>query len=285
MLETVFVEEDIEDIYKNVIMYSVLKYGRLDVRGRDFFRKKYEHTLNCFSRCKVDFNSLKYENLEKLESCLRNYQAIYYDILNHNRKIVNELAPKIERLIVNQTQKMSELERLSFLFDVVSYFVTYSEDYFEFCLQVPFVSEFVFDFKENVPVDSSINGMLVMGQGCCEDIANLMVYLGKKIHLNIGTSFATYQGNQHSLNTVILDNHFYFIDVTRKIREDFPADQCFLVSSDTLKKIGDYQFHESLKTSDYVGKIPYFPKEIEELIEPIEDIRPKVRVLGQEKKI
>ncbi len=285
MLETIFIEEDIEDIYKNIIMYSVLKYGRLDARGRDFFRQKYEYALSCFPRCKVDFNSLKYETLEKLESCLRNYQVIYYDLLKHNQKIIDELGPKIEWMIVSKMRKMSELEQLSFLFDFFSCFITYSEDYFDFCLQAPFVSEFVFDFKENVPVDSSINGMLVMGQGCCDDIANLMVYFGKKLHLNIGTSFATYQGNQHSLNTVTLNNHLYLMDVTRKIRGEFRKEQCFLVSIDTLKKMNDYQFHNSLNATDYLETLPNLRKDVDELLEILEEIRPKVMVLGKDKKI
>ena len=58
MLETIFNNEDVRDIYHNIVMYSVLRYGQLDIRWREHFEDRYRHALSCFGECQIDDNIL-----------------------------------------------------------------------------------------------------------------------------------------------------------------------------------------------------------------------------------
>lgn len=284
MLETFFYEEDISDIYRDVVMYSVLRYGQLDIRWRNHFLNRYQHALSCFGECQIDDVILKYETVDNLKVRLDQYQEIYHSILDLNKEVVDQYGPMIEKMIVESCPKKNDLGKIAFLFDFVTHYVHYSNDYFKYCLQTPPVDGYSFDFQDCVPVDSSMNGMFVMGQGVCDDIANLMICLGRSLNLNMGKVFAHYRGNLHSFNSIVLDNQVYYLDATRVIRGDMLAEDCFLVGGETLNKNGDYYFENSLASSDYVGEIPDYSNEVFTLLDKIEEVKPRVSNLSQKKR-
>ena len=94
--------------------------------------------------------------------------------------------------------------------------------------------------------------------------------------LQIGKVFTNYNGNSHSLNSIILDNQTYLIDATRKIRKDKTTKECFLVSTTTLNKDGNYIFENyKNETSDYQHNLSNYEKEVENLIKEIQKYRPQ----------
>lgn len=277
-LETLFTSEDVEEIYNGTVIYSVLKYDTFPDSLKEFFKKRYDVALKHLKARNIDYMKFDKNTIGFLKDRLTNYQQLYNQILEQNKEVVELVAPTIEKLIVNIGKSMQcEIERISFLFDFITSYVTYSEDYFHYCLEVTPIDGFTFDFKNNLPVDSSVDGMLVIGQGLCDDISNFLIYLGKKLQLNIGKTFATYKGNHHSFNTVTLeDGNTYLIDATRKIRKDMETSECFLVSHEKLNKNHDYVFKDTLLTSTYLGEIPRNLEIIFELINQIKKVTPSV---------
>ncbi len=277
-LETLFLDEDIEEIYNDTIVYSILKYHSLSKEWQDFFRLRYDHALECLKKRKIESVKIEKNMEDDVRRRLEIYQRLYNIILEQNKSIIGSSAPSIENLVIKTiSQKTSEIEKISFLFDFVESYITYSEDYYHYCLKVPPIDNFGFDFKYNLPVDSSISGMFVIGQGICDDISNFMIYLGKRLDLDIDKVFADYQGDNHCFNSIMLsDGNTYLIDVTRAIRGDKNKKECFLVSQKDLNKNGKYIFQNQIQTTTYSRQIPDFSEEASELIDKINRLKPYV---------
>lgn len=293
-LETLFTKEDIKEIYDKIIICSILKYEKLDKDTQKFFEDRYNFALKQATDRQINFNFLHQTTPEKVIASIENDLLVsrqYYDMnIANNKPVVNFLADQIEKVIIAAiATKETEVEKISFIFDFVTNYVTYSEDYFNYCLKVPPVNDQHFpddlhlDFKNEIPVDSSLEGMLVIGQGLCSDISHLIKHLGQKVGLNVTTTSCYYKDDLHSLNIFTSkQGDSYLIDATRKIRKDFTNDECFLVSALQLNKNNDYQFLETeelseTKTYQYIGTSL---EEINALISTINTIRPQVENLS-----
>lgn len=282
-LETFFTEEDVEEIYDNTIMYSILKYQTFQADWQQIFESRYQHALDCFQKRNQISDLLENTSIDRIKNNLLNYQAIYQQIQAQNRPVIDLYAPKIEAIILKSLQtKTTALERVNFLFDFVTNYVQYSTETFQYCLQVPPIDDFYFDFQNQVPVDATINGMLVMGQGLCDDISNLMVYLAKRLDLNMKKITCNYNNALHSLNLITLPDGFnYLIDATRLIRQDKTKEECFLVSKEELNKHHNYQFKEDLPiTMTYQGTLPQNTKDLAILLTEIESCKPQITDLN-----
>lgn len=282
-LETFFTEDDVREIYDDVVIYSILKYQRLDEGWQLEFSKRYRQAQEYLKSRGIRDEAWKNVNFEQLKLKLSNYQKVYNSVLQLNQTTIEKSGLEIERFILKTIEKKkTELEKVSFLFDFVTRYVTYSEDYFHYCLEVPPVDGFTFDFKNCIPVDSSIYGMLVIGQGVCDDISNLLCHLGRKLQLDITKVMGSYRGFLHSFNGVnFLDGTCSFMDATRLIRGDKEKEGCFLVSQSTLNKDGTYGFREDMVSGkDYKGVYPNFQKEVDELIANIQFLKPQLEDLN-----
>ena len=157
VLETFFTEEDIQEIYNDVLVYSILKYRKLDKGWKKEFLDRYERARKYFFLRGIEPSLLENVNLEQLRDKLMNYQIFYDSILKLNKGVIIQSGNEIgERVVSTISKKESEFEKISFLFDFITNYVHYSEDYFHYCLDVPPVDGLTFDFKNCVPVDSSI---------------------------------------------------------------------------------------------------------------------------------
>ncbi len=292
MLKTLFTEADIKEIYDNIVIYSILKYQTLDENIQEFWKEKYFHARKMLIKRNIDLEDLKYIDLKKIEQSLITYQTIYNTNLETNKDIIEEVGVEIENLISNTIALYQDwMTKISILFDFLTKYLTYSEDYVNYCLRTPPMNDrslpitLGFDFKNQIPVDSSISGLLVIGQGICNDIANLLADLGRKSGLNIEVIFADYQGHSHSLNKITLENgQSYLIDATRLIRGDMTKEQCFLVSEENLNKNSNYEFRTSLKTSHYTDQVPETEQYAEMLIEQIEQTKSSISDLNIKRK-
>lgn len=282
-LDTLFDEEDINEIYNDTIVYSILKYQSLPEIWQEEFKNRYEKALQLLPKRNIESTTIKNTNITELKQKLTNYQKIYNSVLQLNKDTIDQSGFTIEHFLITElSQKRNEIDRVSYLFEFITNYITYSEEYFHYCLEVPPVDGFTFDFKNNIPVDSSINGLLVIGQGICENISWLIKYLGEKLNLQIGTINCKYKGNSHTLNTITMkDGNTYLLDATRLIRKDKTLEECFLVSANILNKEKNYQFKSDIiLTTDYQGKIPNYQQEVQILIQNLNQLRPTIEDLA-----
>ena len=277
-LETFFTDEDIKDIYDELVIYSIKKYEEnknmiesLDKESQKKFKNQYKIALLAMKEREMNPETLKNRNIKTLKESLDNYQQIYHTILKLNQPTTNEIALQMKEILLStlKTTK-NELEKLSLLFDFTTNYFKYSYDCYKYCNQIPFVSEYDFDFKDNIPIDSNYNSILLMGQGLCTDIANFIAITGRNLGLNIEIISANHNDNFHALNKITFSNgEVSLIDATAYIKSGVPKQFCFLVSEAKLNQQNNYSFIEEL------------PSTIT-LQEPILDTTEKAKILSKE---
>lgn len=282
-LETFFSESDIDEIYNTTIIYSILKYQSLPEVFKKTFQKRYENAIQFMKDRHISPDILKNCNLETLKQQLTEYQTIYNSNIQLNKETIEQTSSNITRLITHTiSQVPNEIDRISYLFDFITNYLKYSEDYNNYCLTVPPIDSFLFDFKNTIPIEPSINGVLVMGQGICDDISNVLQFLGQLLNLQITKITCNYKESLHSLNAITLSNgNTYLIDATRLIRKDKKKEECFLVSASDLNKDNYYEFKENLSlTTTYKNPIPDYSKQAFELLTSIAEIKPQIEDLN-----
>ena len=277
-LETFFTDEDIKDIYDELVIYSIKKYEEnknmiesLDKESQKKFQKQYKIALLAMKERKINPEILKNRNIKTLKASLDNYQQIYHTILKLNQPTTNEIALQMKEILLSTLSiPKNESEKVSLLFDFTTNYFKYSYDCYKYCNQIPFVSEYDFDFKDNIPIDSNYNSILLMGQGLCTDIANFIAITGRNLGLNIEVISANHNDNFHALNKITFSNgEVSLIDATAFIKDKAPKSSCFLVSEAKLNQQNNYSFTEEL------------PSTIT-LQEPILDTTEKAKILSKE---
>ena len=278
MLETFFTDEDIKDIYDELVIYSIKKYEEnknmiesLDKESQKKFQKQYKIALLAMKEREINPETLKNRNIQTLKASLDNYQQIYHTILKLNQPTTNEIALQMKEILLSTLSiPKNESEKASLLFDFTTNYFKYSYDCYKYCNQIPFVSEYDFDFKDNIPIDSNYNSILLMGQGLCTDIANFIARTGRNLGLNIEVISANHNDNFHALNKITFSNgEVSLIDATAFIKDKVPKSSCFLVSEAKLNQQNNYSFTEEL------------PSTIA-LQEPILDTTEKAKILSKE---
>lgn len=278
MLETFFTDEDIKDIYDELVIYSIKKYEEnknmiesLDKESQKKFQKQYRIALLAMKEREINPETLKNRNIQTLKASLDNYQQIYHTILKLNQPTTNEIALQMKEILLSTLSiPKNESEKASLLFDFTTNYFKYSYDCYKYCNQIPFVSEYDFDFKDNIPIDSNYNSILLMGQGLCTDIANFIAITGRNLGLNIEVISANHNDNFHALNKITFSNgEVSLIDATAFIKDKVPKSSCFLVSEAKLNQQNNYSFTEEL------------PSTIT-LQEPILDTTEKAKILSKE---
>lgn len=278
MLETFFTDEDIKDIYDELVIYSIKKYEEnknmiesLDKESQRKFQKQYKIALLAMKEREINPETLKNRNIQTLKASLDNYQQIYHTILKLNQPTTNEIALQMKEILLSTLSiPKNESEKASLLFDFTTNYFKYSYDCYKYCNQIPFVSEYDFDFKDNIPIDSNYNSILLMGQGLCTDIANFIAITGRNLGLNIEVISANHNDNFHALNKITFSNgEVSLIDATAFIKDKVPKSSCFLVSEAKLNHQNNYSFTEEL------------PSTIT-LQEPILDTTEKAKILSKE---
>ena len=278
MLETFFTDEDIKDIYDELVIYSIKKYEEnknmiesLDKESQKKFQKQYKIALLAMKEREINPETLKNRNIQTLKASLDNYQQIYHTILKLNQPTTNEIALQMKEILLSTLSiPKNESEKASLLFDFTTNYFKYSYDCYKYCNQIPFVSEYDFDFKDNIPIDSNYNSILLMGQGLCTDIANFIAITGRNLGLNIEVISANHNDNFHALNKITFSNgEVSLIDATAFIKDKAPKSSCFLVSEAKLNHQNNYSFTEELPSTTT-------------LQEPILDTTEKAKILSKE---
>ena len=108
MLETFFTDEDIKDIYDELVIYSIKKYEEnknmiesLDKESQKKFQKQYKIALLAMKERKINPEILKNRNIKTLKESLDNYQQIYHTILKLNQPTTNEIALQMKEILLS----------------------------------------------------------------------------------------------------------------------------------------------------------------------------------------
>ncbi|MBQ8681642.1 MAG: hypothetical protein IJ509_01880 [Bacilli bacterium] len=285
-LETFFTQNDIDEIYTMTIIYSILKYQSLPEKWQQEFLPKYEHAKSLLTERNIKLSIIESANLDQIKLQLENYQVIYNSNIELNRNVINQIGPIIAKTIITEIKtKDTEIDRISYLVDFLTNYMTYSKTYDKYCLSLSTIDGFNFDFQNNIPVDNSINGLLVMGQGVCDDISTILQFLGELLDLKIAKISCHCQGIFHSLNTITLsDGNTYLIDATKLITKSKSKQDCFLVSADVINKNNEYIFKEDIvPTKTYIKPISNYHQEAIQLIDKLNAIKPKIEDLNDNK--
>ena len=148
MLETFFTDEDIKDIYDELVIYSIKKYEEnknmiesLDKESQKKFQKQYKIALLAMKEREINPETLKNRNIQTLKASLDNYQQIYHTILKLNQPTTNEIALQMKEILLSTLSiPKNESEKASLLFDFTTNYFKYSYDCYKYCNQIPFVS-------------------------------------------------------------------------------------------------------------------------------------------------
>ncbi len=238
-----FTQEEIDTIYNYLLEYSIRNYKKHEQELKPLFEEKYQYALNLKKEQQITVPLSD----EELETFLLETQTKYQNNLNANKDVINVMYQiPLAILKINMPEDLTDEEKIYYLVEFLTNYITYSEDYFKYCVLTPPTKGFSFDFKNTVPVNHNVESLLIESQGLCDDICNLMIYLGKSFGLSINKINVTYKGRLHAINALKKDNTLSLMDTTRCIREKSIHDQYLLVDKDTLNQQNEYQFHEKL---------------------------------------
>lgn len=237
---TYFTQDEVKCIYDALVEYSLRKYEKSDDSYKEMFSDKYEYAKGIIEN-RLTIND------DELKKFLEEEKEKYWKNIEDNKDVIDLYSGVIKNIFYREVdESFTYLEKANYLFDFCAGILKYSEDWYNKCLLTPPKDGFEFDFIDNVPADNDVNGLLVLGQGVCDDFCNLMQYLGRILGLNIGKAFVNYNGVRHSINTIEIDGQTSLIDITRKVRGDMNKEQCFLVSQKELENYGLYEFDSKL---------------------------------------
>ncbi len=270
-----FSAEEIENIYSDIVIYSVLNYLTLPKIWKDYFADKYDYALKLIAENNLTVPDIDPESLyENLKERYDNYN----DVKNVNRKVIDEIAETIIYEFLRFAPKTNnECEKVEYLYDFLSDYLAFSEELVKYCTKIPPIKGLEFDFNDSTPVDHTPNGTLVIGQGSSDEICNLFIMLGKKLHLNIDKEYCNYEGHRHALNKVNFRNgDESFVDLTIKIRNKGTKENSFLVSQIILNKYNNFEFDDNYACKNILTNNT---NRSAELIEEISKDKPEIVII------
>ena len=203
-------------------------------------------------------------------------------IQNQNQPIIDVLSRQVLQILKNEMKDdLSEIEKCEFLFDYITSTMKYSEDWLKYNCNVPTTSGYEFDFYNGVPLSKNYEGLLVTRQGTCEDISNLMIYLGRQLGIEIEKESCYHHDNLHAINYIVVGDKRSYFDVTSKIRGIKSKEECFLVSKEKLNENDKYDFKANYPDVTLNKQLPRY--DINEVIAKVNQILPNVNYIEYQK--
>ena len=272
-----FKEEEIENIYNDVLVYSILRYENFDDGNKETFKDRYEFANKLLKSKNLNIPPIDFE---LFYDYIKEKKYRFENMVENNKSIIETYAPVIEKMIIeNIDPNVNNINKLEFIFDFVTKYITYSNNLVTYSIDIPPINGLEFDFKNNIPVDSSINGILVIGQGVCDDIANLIIYLAKKVDINIEKEFCDHGKYRHSINRIKNDDGTYsYIDATAVIKKQKSKEETFLVSKSILNSDKSYKFNSDTNSKTITFNSIDQKENISNLITTINNMKPSIYV-------
>lgn len=242
-------EEHIDEIYKNKVIYSIIKFERQDEDYKELFKGKdmYAKNLN-----DSDINESDYD---EIVAYLDQQKEIINTIRNENEEVIKLTKAQILDNFKQGISKSSDdIEKYEYIFEYVTKTISYNYDSKRFNRDIPFGNDYDFEFYKGVPFDNSFDSILVNKTGLSEDIANLISFLGKELGLTIDVVHCSYEDQSYALNSVAFGKDISFIDATSVITGRKEMEDAFLVSRGSLNNDNKYNgLGESINKAVHFG--------------------------------
>ncbi len=226
---------EIAKIYKNKLMYSIIKYEKQNNDFKDFCHDKYCNALT--------FNNSSFDNsiIEEVKEYLDKEMNEYNRVVAENQEVIDLIADELVRNFTNEAVNLSnDLEKCRFLFEYVAKIMHYDFEARKYNRLIPFGNDYDFEFYNGVPISNSYKGLLVTKCGLSDDICNLMVFLGRELNLDIDTVVCQNHYGNYYINSVNIDGNISYMDVTSVIRKKNKIDEACLVDRSTLIQNRNY---------------------------------------------
>ena len=230
-----FSKAEVAKIYRSKLIYSLVKYEQ---QGDDF--KEFNHDKYCTALNLMEKN---FDNniIDEVIDYLDNKKSEYIKIANDNQEVIDLIADQLVKNLANQAYMLpNDLEKCRFLFEYVSKMIKYDYDSKRYNRFIPFGEDYDFEFYNGIPLSNSYKGLLVTKAGLSDNIANLMVFLGYKLGLDIGIISCQNYNGSYMINTVNINGNISYMDVTSAVREKNPIEYTCLVDRATLLKNNNY---------------------------------------------
>lgn len=271
-------DEYVKLIHENIILYSLKQYQALPEEIKTFYNSKYQNALTI----KQEFN-IEYEpELEDLKSFLQEQKEKVEIIKAQNQPIIDFLSSQILSILIKEMpNNLTEIEKCEYIFDFVTKTLEYSEDWYKYCKDIPPINGYEFTFYKGIPLSDNYKGLLITRQGICDDIANLIIYLGKELGVNINKAICEHNENLHAINYMEINGVRSYLDATSVIRKVKTKDEAFLVSEAVLNQYQDYKLKDhSISTTIDRTPVSY---DIDKIIIETNKLMPQVNYLTYQK--
>ncbi len=267
-----FKDYEIAKIYKNKLIYSIIKY---DHQNDDF--KEFAHDKYCQA---LTFNNTSFDNsiIDDVKEYLDKEMEEYNQVISRNQEIIDSIADELVKKLANEVVKLpNDLEKCRYLFEYISKIMHYDYDSMKYNRFIPFGEDYDFEFYNGVPISSSYKGLLVTKAGLSDSISNLMVFLGKKWGLNIDTVVCQNRYGNYYINSVKIDDNISYMDVTSVIKGKNKIEDTCLVDKSTLFK---NNYYEGIENEGILVPMDYSkPYDFHKIFKIDETMTPSIRYL------
>ena len=277
-----FTEEEIETIYNYLVEFSIRNYEeKLKIYKDAHFQNQYRSALLLKKELIKKGIDLTELDAKKIETYLSKKQKKYNDNLHENRFVTIEATEYALHLFKSGLSKNAKsIEKANYLFDIVTSIITPANNYIKYCLHLPQTGTFEFDFKDNLPIDheTNIETLLIQRQGTADDVANLILFLGRQLNLPITKEFIIKNEKRYPINKLRLGKTFTYIDAFSKITGEKSKSECFLRSAEGLSnsKI-KYQEIEKDKTQNITETNSIYHYDLNIILNKLNLILPEVK--------
>lgn len=271
-------EEYIKQIYMSTVLYSIKQYQLLPEELKIIYNKKYQNALIAKEELQIEDN----QSLEELRFFLQQQKEKIETIKAQNQPIIDLLAAQTIDILINEMPNNStQLQKCEYIFDYITNTMEYSNDWYRYCKDVPPTSGYEFSFYHGIPLSNTYEGLLVTRQGICDDIANLITYLGKRIGVNIEKITCDHNENLHAINYIEINGIRSYFDATSVILKNKTKEESFLVSEEFLNKDGDYKFKENIPSTTIEKELITY--DINEVINKTNKLIPQTNYINYNK--
>ena len=230
-----FREDEVAKVYKGKLIYSLIKYNRQSEDYKEFFSDKYLNSLN--------LNNSSFDNdlYDEVVEYLNKEKERYNTLLNTNQIVIDIIADEIANNLIKEASTITDdKEKCRFLVEYITTTFKYDDYNKKYHRDIPFGEDYNFEFYNGIPVSKSYKGLLVTKIGLSDSIANLLVYLGRQLGLQINTISCTCDDDSYMINSVNIDGNISYIDATSILKGTCSVTDACLVDASNLNKYASF---------------------------------------------
>lgn len=266
-------EEYVKKIYQNTVLYSIYKYDELNPVVQPMFSKRFMQAKKAMKD--LDISSISPTKYE-IQVFLAEQKQKMEEIRKQNQPIIDQITDASVKILLDQMpSNLDNIGKLQYIFDFVTKTMTLSNDWFNYCANVPPIDGYDFEFYKGVPTSNNYAGLMVTRTGNSDDITNLMIYLANQIGIDIEKRYAKFNDKRIAVNCVLVSNTtISYLDPCAVISGRKKKEDSFLVSVDKL----DYRFKDDEPSVTFEKEKPTY--DMDEIVNQINKLLPEINYLS-----